>query len=134
MTLARKLKLRPGARAAVLGAPGGYRRALGPLPEGTTLSSRLRGTYDWVQVFARSAADLRRLAPRALRALRTGSLLWVSFPKGTSSLQSDLTRDRGWEALRKYPLKWVVLVSVDDTWSAFCVRPFRPGESRRSFR
>jgi len=102
MTLAMKLKLRPGARGAVLGAPRGYRKALGTLP--------------------------------AVRALRPEGLLWISFPKGTSAMQTDLTRDAGWEALRKYPLKWVVLVAVDDTWSAFCVRPYRTGEARRSFR
>jgi len=134
MTLGAKLKLRPGTRAAVLGAPPGYRKALGTIPAGTTIATALRGTYDWVQIFARSAADLRRMAPAAVRALGPGSLLWVSFPKGTSAIQTDLTRDTGWDALRKHPLKWVVLVSIDDTWSAFCVRPFRPGESRRSFR
>jgi len=134
MALVRKLKLRPGMRAAVVGAPPGYRKALGELPEGVTLAAALRGSYDWIQIFARSAADLRALAPRAVRALRAEGLLWVSFPKGTSAMQTDLTRDRGWEALRHYGLKWIVLVAVDDTWSAFCVRPFRAGEARRSFR
>jgi len=134
MTLGAKLKLRPGARAALVGAPPGYRKALGKLPQGTTLAAALKGKYDWVQVFARTSAELRRLAPGAVRALGPEGLLWVSFPKGTSQVQTDLTRDTGWGALRRHALKWVTLVSVDNTWSAFCVRRFRPGEARRSFR
>jgi len=134
MTLGAKLKLRPGARAALLGAPPGYRKALGKLPAGATIATTLKGKHDWVQVFARTAADLRRLAPPAVRALGPEGLLWISFPKGTSQVQTDLTRDTGWDALRRHALKWVTLVSVDRTWSAFCVRRFRPGEARRSFR
>jgi len=72
--------------------------------------------------------------PRAAKALRPGSLLWVSFPKGTSGIQTDLTRDKGWEALRDLDMKWVTLVSVNDTWSAFCLRPYQPGEKRQDWR
>ena len=31
-------------------------------------------------------------------------------------------------------LKWLTLVSVDETWSAFALRPYRQGEARQSFR
>ena len=63
------------------------------------------GTFDWIQVFARNRAELRRLAPRAVRALGPDGILWISFPKGTSTLQTDLTRDNGWEPLRRFDLK-----------------------------
>jgi hypothetical protein len=69
-----------------------------------------------------------------VRALKPESLLWVSFPKGTSKIQTDLTRDKGWEALHAADLKWVNLISVDDTWSAFGMRPYKPGEERQAWR
>jgi len=133
-SLASKLKLRGGQRAALINAPDSYRKDLGKVPPGVTFSEKLAGTFDWIQVFARNQAELRRLAPRAVRALRAEGLLWISFPKGTSSIQTDLTRDTGWEALRGHELKWVTLVSVNQTWSAFAMRPYTPGEERRSFR
>jgi hypothetical protein len=34
----------------------------------------------------------------------------------------------GWDSLKKHPLIWVTLVSVNDLWSAFGVRPLRKGE------
>ena len=133
-TLASKLKLGAGARALLINAPASYRKELGTLPAGATLSASARGTFDWIQVFARSQAELRRLAPRAVRALGSEGLLWISFPKGSSSIQSDLTRDTGWDSLRTSDLKWVTLVSVNETWSAFAMRRYRPGEVRQSFR
>lgn len=61
--LAGKLKLRPGDRAALIGAPEGYRDELEPLPERVELSTSLDGAFDWLQVFAASRADLERLVP-----------------------------------------------------------------------
>jgi hypothetical protein len=69
-----------------------------------------------------------------VRALRPESLLWISFPKGTSKIQTDLTRDKGWGSLKKYDLKWVNLISVDETWSAFALRPLKKGEKKQDWR
>jgi len=128
-----KLKLKAGLRATLINAPRGYRAELGRMP-GVVFRPGPDGTFDWIQVFARNRAELRHLAPRAVRALGPDGILWISFPKGTSPLQTDLTRDNGWEPLRRFALKWVTLVSVNETWSAFAVRRYRAGEARRSFR
>jgi len=69
-----------------------------------------------------------------VRALKPESLLWLCFPKGSSRIQTDLTRDKGWEPVQQADLKWVTLISVNDTWSAFALRPYRSGEERQSFR
>ena len=37
-------------------------------------------------------------------------------------------------AVQQADLKWINLVSVNETWSAFSLRPYQPGEPRRSFR
>jgi hypothetical protein len=29
---------------------------------------------------------------------------------------------------------WLSLVSIDDVWSAFGLRPYKPGEARQAFR
>jgi hypothetical protein len=132
--LAKKLKLKPGARAAVIGAPEGYLAELEPLPEGVSLLSRLAGPLDWLQVFVTTRAELGKLAKQAAAALKPEGLLWISFPKGSSGIQTDLSRDQGWEALEGTELKWITLVSIDPTWSAFCLRPYRPGEPRQKSR
>ena len=96
--LARKLKLKPGLRAAVIGAPAGYLESLGA-PAGVTMSETLDGPLDWIQVFVRTSADLAAIAGRLGAALSPTGLVWISYPKGASKLQTDLTRDKGWEPL-----------------------------------
>lgn len=132
--LSKKLKLKPGLRAAVVNAPPGYIAELQPLPEGVELGERLEGDYDWVQVFVKDKAELDSLIQPVAAALRPQSLLWIAFPKGSSKIQTDLTRDQGWGAIQAANLKWINLVSVNDTWSAFSLRPYKPGEERQSFR
>ena len=130
--LAKKMKLRPGSRALILNAPEGYRRELEPLPKDVQLLERLSGKFDWIQLFVRTEAELEALAPKAIAAMSADSMLWISFPKGSSKIQTDLTRDKGWSSLQHVDLKWVNLVSVNPTWSAFALRTYEPGEAKQA--
>jgi hypothetical protein len=133
--LAKKMKLKPGQRAAVINAPEGYLDTLGPLPGDVELAEWLDGSFDWVQIFVKTQAELEQLLPQVLPALKPAGLLWISFPKGTSKIQTDLTRDKGWDAaVRAADLKWINLIAVNETWSAFSLRPYKPGEERQTFR
>jgi hypothetical protein len=129
--LAKKIKLKPGAKAAIIHAPENYLREL---QHDAEISPSLRGKFDWIQIFVKNKAELDSLAPKAAQALKPGSMLWITFPKGSSKVQTDLTRDKGWDEVRKLELKWINLVSIDETWSAFSMRPYREGEKRQSFR
>ena len=129
--IAKKMKLKSGLKAAVINAPENY---VDTLKHDTALSPTLRGKFDWIQIFVRSRSELEVLAPKAAKALRPESMLWISFPKGSSGIQTDLTRDKGWESLHTLDLKWITLVSVNETWSAFALRPYRAGEEKQSFR
>jgi hypothetical protein len=122
-SLVNKLRIKPGQRIFIINEPAGYLDELGPLPEGVELSSKPNGSFDFVQLFARNVAELNRLAPKAIDALKDSGRLWISFPKGTSKMQTDLTRDAGWDTIEKAPLKWVTLISINDVWSAFCLKP-----------
>ena len=129
--LAKKLKLKPGASAAVINAPQDY---VDELKHDTAMSPTLNGKFDWIQIFVQSKSELDALAPKAAKALKPESMLWISFPKGTSKIQTDLTRDKGWEGVRDLDLKWITLVSVNETWSAFALRRYKEGEKKQSFR
>ena len=132
--LLKKMKLKPGQRAAIINAPDGYLEALQPLPAEAEVAEQLVGTFDWVQLFVKTQAELEHVLLRVRAVLKPAGTLWITFPKGTSKIQTDLTRDKGWDALRALDLKWINLISVDETWSAFSLRPYKPGEERQSFR
>ncbi len=130
-SLAKKMKRKPGARAAILHAPAGYETAA--FPELKPAAASLNGLFDWIQIFVQNKAQLDELAPKAAKALKPDSILRISFPKGSSKIQTDLTRDQGWDVVRSLDLKWITLISMNETWSAFSLRPYKPAEARQSF-
>jgi hypothetical protein len=132
VNLARKMRRDPAGRATIINAPPHCEVKSFPGMPPTARS--LVGKFDCIQLFVRTRTELEKIAPKAVKALRPDAVLWVSFPKGSSKIQTNLTRDKGWEGLSKFELKWVTLISVDETWSAFCLRPYKPGEARKSFR
>ena len=132
LTLAKKMKRKPDGNAAILNAPAGYETA--SFPELGPAVHTLSGKFDWVQIFVKNQAELEKLAPKTAKALKADSILWISFPKGSSGIQTDLTRDKGWNILKELDLKWITLISVNETWSAFALRPYKPGEGRQAFR
>ena len=132
--LAKKLKLKPGTRAAVIGAPDGYLAHLGPTPDAVVSETLDGGPFDWIQVFVRTSAELGEIVEPLTAAIAPTGHIWISYPKGSSKMQTDLTRDKGWEPLAGGDLMWLSLVSVDDVWSAFGLRPYKPGEVRQTFR
>ncbi|MBX3191836.1 MAG: DUF1905 domain-containing protein [Labilithrix sp.] len=112
--LAARLHVKPGSKVAVLAAPKGF--SLG-VP--TTRSPK---GADVVLLFAKTRAVLKTWLPK-LKGV-TGAL-WIAYPKTTSGVKTDLTRDVGWEALERAGLSPVTQVAVDATWSALRFRPWR---------
>ena len=131
--LAKKLKLQAGLRAVVLGAPPGYVERLATV-DGVALSTTLDGRFDWIQVFVRTSAELAHIVKPVTGAIAPDGRVWICYPKGSSKIQTDLTRDKGWQPLDGGDLMWLSLVSIDETWSAFGLRPYKPGEARQTFR
>ena len=121
--LVKKLRIQPGHRMLILKAPPGYVDELGDLPEGVEVAEQPEGTFDFVQLFVKSLAELRSRSPAAIEAVKYDGLLWISYPKKSSQLGSDLTRDVIWAEVVKTGWRPVAQVSVNDVWSAIRVRP-----------
>jgi hypothetical protein len=56
--------------------------------------------------------------------------------KGTSKVQTDLTRDKGWDCLLAEgdKLTWISLISFDDTWSVFSYRAKTEADKKKEAR
>ena len=93
--------------------------------EGVELADQPDEEFDFVHVFAKDLAELEKLAPVAAEAVKRDGLLWVSYPKKSSGVESDLSRDVVWQEVAKTGLRAVTQVSVNDVWSAI---RFRPGD------
>jgi hypothetical protein len=127
--LIKKLGIKPGQRAAIINPPDGYADRIGP-PQGVETTTDLNGTFDFVQVFAKDRATLDRHLTSAHAVLKPGGLFWISYPKGSSKVPTDLNRDVFWDALEHLGVRPVTQVSVDEVWSALRFRPFAEVGSR----
>ena len=111
--LVKKLGIKPGARVQFLNAPTGFDT------DGLAAEAKIvrSGDVDFALLFVKSAAALEKSLPALVKRVSDGGMVWVSWPKIASGVQTDLTedvvRDTG------LPLGWVdvKVCAIDETWS-----------------
>lgn len=81
-TVAQKLFIRENYKVLLLDGPTGYRKTLGKLPVGVTVSTKATGKFDLIQFFVTSAKELQQRLPKLKSELQPGGLLWVTYPEG----------------------------------------------------
>ena len=122
--LAKKLRLTPETRLLALNAPDAYVEALRQAGVAVSIAPVEEGdTYDAVHSFIRAQAEVEAALTSAVAALAPGGVLWLMWPKKTSGVATDLTRDT--LAAQTLAQGWgpVSNVSIDATWSALRLRP-----------
>ncbi len=102
----------------MIGAPRHFQGLLAPLPEGAVVSSRLRAPVDIFHLFTTSKARLRRLLQQALGEIPRDGAIWVSWPKKSSGVASQVTEDVVREVALPMTLVDIKVCAVDETWSA----------------
>jgi hypothetical protein len=112
-----KLGLKAGQRAHIAGAPADYDEVLGPLPEDLVLVGRLQGSFDFVQFFTDRRAQLEKRFPALKKALKPDGMLWISWPKKTSGVATDVTEDVVRDIALSHGLVDVKVCAVDEVWS-----------------
>lgn len=115
--LARKLGIRAGIDVVLLGAPDDFEQTLGELPEGARVRRQARGAPDLVLLFTRSRAELQRRLPAARKLVGTKGNMWLTWPKKSSGVETDLSFD----VVQKLGLATGMvdfkICAVDATWS-----------------
>lgn len=115
--LIRKLGLKEGDRAVFCNEPDDFRAVLGPLPEGTRVTTQLRGEKDYVHLFGTRARDLERKLESAVRVLQVDGMLWISWPKKSSGVATDLDGATVRRLGQQAGLVDVKVAAVDEVWS-----------------
>ena len=113
--LVQKLGIKSGARLQFVAAPPQLPELLGSLPDGAAFTTR--GKLDFALLFATKQSELTRNFPKLRDRLESNGTLWVSWPKKTSGVATDLTEN----VVRDYGLASglvdVKVCAIDDTWS-----------------
>ena len=122
-TISQKLRIKERFTLLALNAPADFKKGLTDLPPGVKITTS-GNDYDQVHWFVFNKAQLEKEMGKVLKLVKDDVIVWVYYPKGTSKIQTDLTRDKGWDRLLSEgdKLTWISLISFDDTWSVFGFR------------
>jgi hypothetical protein len=115
--LNRKLGLKPGYRIAVVNPPDRYWDLVDPLPDGVAVAGPRAKQLHFVHVFVERRAELARALPKLLARIRQDGMIWVSWPKKTSGVPTDVTEDVVREIALPMGLVDVKVCAVDEVWS-----------------
>ena len=119
---AQKLRIKENFTLFTINAPADFKKNLGLLPDGIKISGAAK-KYNQVHWFVKDQAQMKEELNNVLSLVKDDVVCWIYYPKGTSKIQTDLTRDEGWDELLKHQqMQWISLISFDDTWSAFGMR------------
>jgi nucleoside-diphosphate-sugar epimerase len=91
--LAKKLGVVGGTVVLVKHAPDDYQEWLAPLPPNVTFVARMSARVDVIHLFATERAVLVAALTSYRATLRDDAAVWVSWPKRTSKVPTDITED-----------------------------------------
>ena len=115
--LTQKLGIKPGFCIFTTGAPAAYGDIVGKLPPGVTVAPRLQAPLDLVHVFATEVAGLAARLRGCRDAIAPDGMIWVSWPKKSSGVATDIVEDSIREIAFPLGLVDVKVCAVDETWS-----------------
>ena len=115
--LSKKLGIRPGARVCVLGEPTDYPSLLESLPERVAFTRTMSPDVDLTHIFATALADLTKALQKARTNIRSDAMVWVSWPKKSAKVPTDITEDRIREVALPMGFVDVKVCAVTEVWS-----------------
>ena len=111
-----KLGLAAEKRVLVRGAPSDYAAIVGLRAAELTLASP-RGAFDIAHVFATSAKALDKEINAIAKCLSATGVIWVSWPKKSAKVATDITEDTVRSIALPLGLVDVKVCAVDAVWS-----------------
>ncbi len=124
--LPKKLGIKPGFRVQLVSAPADVLEELREALASCAIvrDGKRKGSnngdndpLDFAMVFTKSQADLKQEFRRAAKLLQPAGMLWVSWPKKSSGVVSDLDDNRVREIGLASGLVDVKVCAVTEIWS-----------------
>jgi hypothetical protein len=115
--LAKKLGIKAGANVCLSHAPRHYGGLVAPLPDGVRLVGRVNDATDLIHMFVTRRKDLERGLKATLKSMRPDAAVWVSWPKKSSGVETDITEDTIREVALPMGLVDIKVCAVDEVWS-----------------
>jgi hypothetical protein len=126
-TLAQKLNLKPENILEVVNVPVNWVDQLGKELADNPIVFSLSERPEAILIFVENKEQVEKIVFPVMPFLSKDCLVWLSYPKGTSGVKTDINRDILWKLME--PCGWnpVRMVALDEVWA--CMR-FRPASEK----
>ena len=130
--LIKKLGIKLGHGLAVINEPAAYWKWISPLPEGVVVKSKPSPkSLDFIHLFVTEKKAYEKEVLRFKKSMKPDGMIWISWPKKSSKMPSDLDEN----IIRNFALKNglvdIKVCAVDEVWSG--LKLVIPVKDRPSF-
>jgi hypothetical protein len=115
--LPKKLGIKDGFHVHLVAAPSDVRTELKSSLAGCTVASDGKHPLDFAMVFIKSKSELTKEFARISKLLAPAGMLWVSWPKKSSGVATDLSENEVRDIGLAAGLVDVKVCAVTDVWS-----------------
>jgi hypothetical protein len=116
-TLIKKLGVKSGQVMYVKNAPAEYFDWISPLPESVEVQETPDGKLDFIHLFVKEKKTFQSDFVKSKKALTRDGMLWVSWPKKASKVETDLDENIIREFGLAQGLVDVKVCAVSEIWS-----------------
>jgi hypothetical protein len=122
----KKLRYKPDKKGVILNAPDTVKNEF----RKAGFSSTISGKSEFTILFVKNRSEFEKHFKSTTNKIVADSLFWLSYPKGTSSIATDVNRDILWKLAEPLGYRPVSQVAIDSDWSAMRFRPTEKVKSR----
>lgn len=115
--LQKKLGIKDDMTLYILHAPDNYFSLISPLPQRLMIRTTLTREVDCIHLFEKDLHEFKKDFARCKNSLKKNGMLWVSWPKKTSKIATDLNENLIREFGLQEGLVDVKVCAVDEVWS-----------------
>jgi hypothetical protein len=113
--LGKKLGMKEGFKIALYNQPEYYFKLFTDLPNVKIVSGKSK--VDFIHYFAKEEKQLQKDIYKLKEQIEQNGMIWVSWPKKASKVETDVTEDTVRGIALKNGLVDIKVCAVDETWS-----------------
>jgi hypothetical protein len=115
--LAKKLGIKSGFTIKLIDQPEYYLSLFSDFPKDISIKNKAKKDLDLIHCFVKSKKELEKILPGLKKEIVPNGMIWISWPKKTSKVETDITENMIRDLALKAELVDVKVCAVDETWS-----------------